>query len=276
MLFNKLDKEEEKKLSAIIQDGSKSEKERLRARNKLVESNVRLVSKVAWEFYLKSRNSAYCKLGLFDLIQEGNIGLIKAAEKFNGKRNVKFSTYAMWWIRQSIMRAIADQSRIIRLPVRAHEDVKKVLAVCSYIFRQAPRGKNLPLDAIASMTGFSLEKTKELLKIAQQSDILSLEQLLRENIDDGNKTSGFKNLLCDEKPSQFDFVFAKERRAQTEKLLKKVLTEREFFVLKLKFCEDLTLAEIARRLKPSVSRERVRQIKESAFKKIHRSLKTFD
>ena len=161
-----LNKKEEIRLSRIIRDPEKLERERLRARNKLIEANTRLVVRVARSFIRKG-------VEFFDLVQEGNCGLITAAERFDWRKGFKFSTYAIWWIRQAMQRVIAGQSRTIRVPVYIHEQLGHVLSAYSSIYIST--GEKPSLSQVADKTGYSESMVKALIGVYEQSRTISID-----------------------------------------------------------------------------------------------------
>ena len=243
--------EEEIELAKRVEKGDK------KAREKLINSNLRLVISIAKKYLGRSPH-----LTFLDLIQEGNLGLFKAVEKYDWRKGFRFSTYATWWIRQAITRAIADQSRTIRLPVHIVESLSKYNQVKSYLLQELGR-EPLP-EEIAAEMGEEVRKVKKLEEVAQGT--LSLSQPLGESEEDGK----LEDIIEDKKAPLPDKLTDLSLLRDQLKEVMKDLTPREREILKLRFgLEDgvpRTLEEVGKKFK--ITRERVRQIQARALEKL--------
>ena len=243
-----LNAEEEIQIAQRMADGD------LDAKHQLAEANLRLVVSIAKRYVGRG-------MLFLDLIQEGNLGLIKAVEKFDYRKGYKFSTYATWWIRQAITRAIADQARTIRIPVHMVETINKLIRVNRQLVQEL--GRDPRPDEIAHEMGISEDKVREILKIAQEP--VSLETPIGE--EDDSHLGDF--IPDDDAPAPADAVAVALLKEQLVEVLN-TLTPREAKVLRLRYGLDdgkaRTLEEVGKEF--NVTRERIRQIEAKALRKL--------
>ncbi|MDR2313964.1 MAG: sigma-70 family RNA polymerase sigma factor [Spirochaetaceae bacterium] len=226
----------------------------LQTKNRMINSNLRLVVSIA-------KNYQHRGLALLDLIDEGNIGLIEAVERFDYTRKCRFSTYGTWWIRQAIIKSIADKGKVIRIPVHMLNTIKK----CYFVNKQLTQdlGRDPSAEELSKYLGLPISKIKEIIKLSQET--ASLDTI----VDDGNLTRLADLIRDDSMKEPFETAFSATLQDTIDQILTR-LSEREMKIIQLRFGLNgkapLTLEETGKIL--GITRERVRQIQEKAAGKL--------
>lgn len=248
-----LDEEERKRAKRVFEEIKEIEKELREVKNRLIQANLRLVINIAKKYLNRG-------LSFLDLVQEGNMGLMKAAEKYDYQKGYKFSTYSTWWIRQAITRSIADYARTIRVPVHVLETMNKITKVTISLFQEL--GREPTIEEIAKKAGLPIEKVRKIMRVSNEP--ISIETPIG---DDDSKLGDF---IADPKsPSPYNELVKVSLREEIDKVLA-TLTPREEKVIRMRLGigekTDYTLEEVGEVF--GLTRERIRQIEAKALRKL--------